>query len=439
MQIRKTILKTLLATFAGAVLLHSQAAAQSSSLNTFSPYTFYGLGDISSQGTTYMRSMGGAGIAYRNPSKINYLNPASMGGGMRNSFMINLGLEGGNYYLKDGQGRKTSFNTFNIKNIALQFPVSRIISVGVSVAPMSSVGYRIEKLEDDPDIRADLGRVTYNYEGEGGLTQVKAGGGIMLHRKLSVGAEMVYYQGRIERSFDINITPIMSTGTQSNIYSYFRNEVSKVYANFGVQYSPIFSEKKMLTVGATYQPGGKLEPRVTRMVPSGDFYADTVSYNSYLSDFSMPDMIAGGVFYQTEKLSVGADYSYQDWARNNTENNLTSNGVSYRNTSSFRLGGEYTPNRLDVRRFMNRMTYRFGFRYNDYYMSFNGQDVTDKAVTFGVGVPLKLAGLSSINVGLEAGTRGSVKNGMVKENYFKVSIGLSLFGEDDWFVKRRYY
>ena len=33
---------------------------QNSSLNTFSPYTFYGIGDFATQGPGYIRSMGGA-------------------------------------------------------------------------------------------------------------------------------------------------------------------------------------------------------------------------------------------------------------------------------------------------------------------------------------------------------------------------------------------
>ncbi len=55
---------------ASALLLPFIAAAQESSINSFSPYTFYGLGDITTQGTSYIRSMGGAGVAMRTPARI---------------------------------------------------------------------------------------------------------------------------------------------------------------------------------------------------------------------------------------------------------------------------------------------------------------------------------------------------------------------------------
>ena len=67
------------------------------------------------------------------------------------------------------------------------------------------------------------------------------------------------------------------------------------------------------------------------------------------------------------------------------------------------------------------------------------------AVTAGFGLPVKLFGRSSVDVGFEFGMRDPVKDkitlndnivGLVKNTYYKFSIGVSLFGEDDWF--RRY-
>ena len=48
-----------------AVLMGQQAFGQNSSINAFSPYTFYGIGDITTPGDAILRSMGGAGIGFR--------------------------------------------------------------------------------------------------------------------------------------------------------------------------------------------------------------------------------------------------------------------------------------------------------------------------------------------------------------------------------------
>jgi hypothetical protein len=54
-------------------------------------------------------------------------------------------------------------------------------------------------------------------------------------------------------------------------------------------------------------------------------------------------------------------------------------------------------------------------------------------------------GATSINAGIEFGGRGSHKSielanatkrvGLIRQNYIKVSLGFSLFGEDYWFVR----
>ena len=70
-------------------------------------------------------------------------------------------------------------------------------------------------------------------------------------------------------------------------------------------------------------------------------------------------------------------------------------------------------------------------------MRINGHKINDVGLSVGVGIPIKMQGFSSVNLGLTWGCRGTTATGMigtrqfrmVRENYIKVSIGLSLFGE----------
>ncbi len=428
MRIRKELITALVALVAPLLAL-----GQASSINTFSPYTLYGLGDLTTQGPAYLRAMGGAGVAYNSPSRVNFLNPAAAGAGLQRSFLLNVGLEGGNYYLKS-ETTKSSFNTFNISNIAIQFPLASRLNASVSVTPFSSVGYRITQpgpVTDELDISE------FQYSGEGGVNQFKAGLGYALGKRVFLGAEAIYYLGNIDRSMDA-LLATYNAEAQSSIYGYEQNKISKFYFNLGVQANLVMTSKELLTVGATYQPGGDLNPKTKRFIPSGDIYGDTVLYTSTLSDFRMADMLTVGAAFHTHKASIVADYSFQNWGKGNQHSGLNREKIAFRNTNSFKIGGEYTPNRLDVRHFMNRLTYRIGFRYSDYYMRMNDHDIAEKAITVGVGVPMRMAGMSAINVGLEAGTRGAVKPDLIRENFYKVTIGFSLFGEDYWFVKPKF-
>ena len=57
------------------VVLSAQALG--SSINTFSPYSFYGIGDLENPVTAASRGMGGVGIGFRSDKAMNLQNPAS--------------------------------------------------------------------------------------------------------------------------------------------------------------------------------------------------------------------------------------------------------------------------------------------------------------------------------------------------------------------------
>ena len=52
------------------------AQTLTSSVNTYSPYSMYGLGELSTPGTAAQRSMGGVGVAMFSNTSVNVLNPA---------------------------------------------------------------------------------------------------------------------------------------------------------------------------------------------------------------------------------------------------------------------------------------------------------------------------------------------------------------------------
>jgi hypothetical protein len=417
------------------------AAAQTSSINTFSPYTMYGIGDLATQGSVESKGMGGAGLGFHSPATINSLNPASYSSFGRKTFLFNVGLEGTNYYLKgksdDGLlTRKSSFNAFNINNISLGFPLGKGIGLSLGLTPYSDVGYRIERKETNADILSSIGQVKYTYLGNGGLNQVKAGVGVSLGKGVSFGAEAIYYMGRIDRQYNVEVTPALSSGTWYSIYASDFSEISSFSGLFGVQWTPVSMRRRRLTLGAAYQLGGELRADNYRYIPSQNVSSDTVAIAPLPYDFTMPSSIAVGAHYANDRWMLAADYTFRNWGDANPTSE--SPNVRYVNTSGLRLGAQYIPNRTDFRHLLNRWSYRVGFRYDQYYMAIRGVRMSDRAVSLGLGVPVKTNGLTTVNLGLEFGRRGQLQNGLISANYFRISIGLSLFGEDYWFVQPKY-
>ena len=87
-----------------------------------------------------------------------------------------------------------------------------------------------------------------------------------------------------------------------------------------------------------------------------------------------------------------------------------------------------------------------GLRYGDYYQTYAYTNIKQYAVTAGFGLPLQLFGNSSVDIGFEWGMRDPQNEkislngkevGLVKQNYYKLAIGLSLFG-NDWFRRRQF-
>ncbi len=452
------VTKILFSTVALMTVAVWSATAQTSATNTFSPYSMYGIGELSTQGSLPMRSMGGMGVAWRSTSMASLLNPAGYSATLRKSAIFNFGVEG--MHMINSQNRydnstgafagsvKSSKTSVNFHEISLQIPLAKGLGLGLSLTPYSSVGYNMTAIEQDENAWADVGQVKYNYQGEGDITEVKLGVGWEIFKGFSLGVAGMYYWGDIDRQYTTKITHnIVGEGSMLSTIGLDNYSVSNFKFQAGVQYSVINNDKRSLTIGATYDIGGSLRPRVTRLSYINDNLATEVYNDDYRSEIRLPMQIAGGIFYQDVKWSAGFDYVYQNWKGKNAKlADVIEQGVevAYANTSTYKVGVEYTPNRFDVRRYYNRMSYRAGFRYGGYYQTFGGEHLNQYAVTVGIGFPLRFLGASSVDVGFEYGGRGSNKRiaggriGLIKQDYFKFAIGLSMFGEDYWFVRPKY-
>ena len=96
--------------------------AQDGAYGAFTPYSIFGIGDISKQGTAYNKSMGGVGIALRNNRFINFMNPAAVSARDSLAFMADFGIIQANNIYK--QGNITSANNnFNFYDFVITFPI----------------------------------------------------------------------------------------------------------------------------------------------------------------------------------------------------------------------------------------------------------------------------------------------------------------------------
>ena len=133
---------------------------------------------------------------------------------------------------------------------------------------------------------------------------------------------------------------------------------------------------------------------------------------------------------QPNKFKAGLEVRLQNW--NNVED-IANTGV-LQNALELRAGGEIQPDYLS-NRLVKRAIYRLGAYYSTGYLEVLDHDISEYGITFGLSVPIKSA-VSRLNFSFETGNRGTVKDGLISETFFRAYIGFTL--NDKWFIKRKY-
>ncbi|MFR0765191.1 MAG: hypothetical protein ACLSHL_15435 [Alistipes communis] len=82
---------------AAMLVVPVSAMAQTSSINAFSPYSMYGIGELQTPGVVAQRSMGGVGLGMRSSVMVNPLNPAAYSLTPRQGFLFDFGVEGSTF------------------------------------------------------------------------------------------------------------------------------------------------------------------------------------------------------------------------------------------------------------------------------------------------------------------------------------------------------
>lgn len=407
--------------------------------SVFSLYSQYGLGELSTVGTAATKGMGGIGVASRDRYAINMLNPAAYTTVERQNALLSIGGEGMNNYLKTSKG-SNSKNSFNLGHIGLQMRISNKFGFGVSLAPYSDMGYELSVTEKNKDIATNIGNVKYNYVGSGGIAQFKGGVAYNPFKNFNVGVNYIYYLGSFDQNMSTSITQYVENNSYKNIYDYRNSKVNQSSFEIGAQYLLPLKDTRALIFGGTFQP--KMKSKLKRDIFVATGYSenqitpnDIVTDVNYNEEYYFPMRFAFGASYLTQKLQLELNYSYQDWGGSFPQNNI--NGLSYSSRNEVRAGIQYIPNRMDIRSDFKRWSYRAGIVYGTSYIVKDGYQSNDFSGTIGLGIPVEREWFSQLNIALEYGKMGALRDGQVRNNFLKLNVGFS-FAARGWFVRFKY-
>lgn len=397
-----------------------------------SPYSRFGIGDLSMNANAWNLSMGGTAIGLRSPSHINFLNPASYTAYDSSSFVFEGGVILNSVRLKTNT-ESTSRTYASLGYLTFGFQVTRWWKTTLGLLPFSNVGYNMASDEVVPNV----GRVVRDYIGSGGINRVLWGNGFKLSRNLSIGINASYLFGTMVRE-------ATSTFPDSAYYINSREgyyiTVSGLYFDYGIQYTAHLKKDIRLTAGAIFgtstNVNAKTDVLATTFFSSNgtEYPKDTILAQSGIKgSITIPLMYGLGLaFEKPDKWLVAADYRWQNWK------NYQAFGLNDSLVNSYQLsaGFDVVPDFNNYTNYLKRIHYRVGFHYNSTYLQLRGKHLNEYSISAGLGLPLK--GMkTAINLSAELGSRGTTQSDLIQETYLNFVIGFSIY--ERWFVKRKYF
>ena len=414
--------------------------AQEGAHSAYSPYSIYGIGDISKEGTAFNKGMGGTGIATRNKRFINYLNPAAVTARDSLSFMADFGLSQKNTIYRQGD-IKSGNNTFNIYDFIMSFPIYRSSAFMVGITPFSDVGYDFSSIETDPDIIGNTGNITYDSYGTGSVYQIFFGAGATFWKRLSIGAEAIYYFGNLDKVTNMDYSNSSYRSLNSGNDLALRAATGK----FGIQYEQKIAGDVSMVIGATYRMGTDLKGYATEYRYANlSSVTDTLRHNVDTlakAGLRVADEIGVGISFKGgDKWRAEFNYLRSDWTKSgfDTAKGFRVSGASNFSSTvsqSFRAGFEFVPNRNDIRYFFKRCAYRGGVYYDQAYYKLDGNNINSMGITLGMTLPVFRL-YNGLTVGVDLGQRASTRNNMIRERYAMFVVGFNI--HDIWFQKPQY-
>lgn len=415
----------------------------SAQVTTSSPYSAYGLGDLKSSSFPQTKAMGGISMGIRKMggayNMINTANPASYSSIGLTTFDIGAGMVSRQLNQRGTLAEHDS--NIGISHIAFAMPINKKSALSFGLLPYSEIGYQ-NKTSTIINNTSNSTAVDYIRAADGGLSKVYLGYGLAIIPNLSIGVNAAYLFGSLNQSTSTE-NP-QETNTLNSREQVIRS-IGAVNLDYGLQYTMEASRKSKVTIG--YAGAIVTKFNVVNTKTTSSYRKDFSSGNETISlgsPFTFDDVSSiwtipmthtvGFAFEKTNKLLVGADASYCKW--NDLREGTVNPGLN--NSYSIAAGAQLTPDINAIGSYFKLVDYRFGLKYDKTYINIDTRDIDQYAVTFGLGLPLRSNRLAfyKVNFSTEIGTRGTLEDGLVRENYVKFSLGFTM--NDKWFIKSKF-
>jgi hypothetical protein len=401
-----------------------------------SPYSRYGLGDLTPGQNILNRAIGGLSAAYADYSTVNFSNPASYSS--LKITTLDIGLDYNSRTLRDLNPPRKFNSAYLIPSyLQLGLPLSKKKNWGMNLGlrPVTRINYDITTRTR----LAGIDSAAYNYVGNGGTYQAFWG---MAYgsKSLSIGFNAGYMFGNKEYASRLSF--INDTTTYKTSSAADTTRFGGLFLNAGIQYKIKLNDKTSLRLGAHGNLATKLNA-VRNLSRETVEYSDNTGYVTVDSIYkgedqkgtiTYPSSWAAGFMLERENAwMLGAEIGIAKWA----DYRYFGSADNMANSWTARLGGQWLPN-FKGENYWSRVAYRLGASFGPANIQLN-KTIPQYTFSFGAGLPVRRNVYTNqytmINTAFELGFRGN-KDNDIRENLFRLSLGLNL--SDIWFNKPKY-
>lgn len=423
-----------------------QAGAQSV---TNSPYSRYGVGDISYMGSGHNIAMGGTSVGESSPLYINTVNPACNTSFGMQRFLFDVGFDLKFTTTSSAEtSQKNTNSTF--RYLAAGFAAKPWWFFAFQLKPYSSVGYNMETTKET-EYNGDKRYFSETYKGQGGLNKVSLSTAFKIARMFSVGATGSVLFGNLERYHTLGSSRYDGLMDGSSSYSTTQISYSDKNIIHGLQYDLGFRFEKairskkdtlrnavLFSVGAYLGNKADLKSRdellVTQYENCYTTYSNDTVYCDTLYDgrLTIPRGFGLGVSVEfMDKLKINADYQSQDWNKFSIPGQETESEM--RKSQYMGLGLQFVSAKYSSH-YLRTINYRIGVHKQDTYLNVGGHAIQDQGFTFGLGFPMRSL---ILNVSCDFGKRGTTEHNLYEEKYCLLHFNVT--AHSIWFVKRKFH
>lgn len=389
-------------------------AIPSMAQNMNSPYSIYGIGDIDFRSYNRTSGMGGAGLALSSSYYMIDNNPASIAGLSRSFLSIDAAFAGkmvkysGTPINADNSDNKD----FWMKRLSLGVKINNWWASGIGFGQFSNVNY---VLSGTKPVNGSTGSYYAYYEGDGGLNEYYWNNAFRLGKRLSIGVKASLIAGSISQTETVS-----DASLASSVSTKIQDYMNKGRFQFGAIYTQPISRNWDLSLGGKYIP--TVNMRSDRSLTVTDASTTILDDDFIKTDrFSLPETFGGGIaLKKRNKITYALDYTYEDWS----SLKIKENGWQLISSSRVNGGVEFsrratTWNKLPV----EKGFFQLGGFFNNSYLQVRNEPIREFGITAGMG------GFLSTNLAytlsLEAGSRGTKTQNLIKENFIQATFTFS--------------